>query len=76
MKRAKFYVCPMCGNILTATGDAEISCCGRRLEPLVSRPADAEHQLHVEVIEDDYYITFAHEMSKDHFLNFFCLFGL
>ena len=71
MKRAKFYVCPMCGNILTATGDAEISCCGRRLEPLVSRPADAEHQLHVEVIEDDYYITFAHEMSKDHFLNFF-----
>ena len=71
MKRAKFYVCPMCGNILTATGDAEISCCGRKLEPLVSKTADAEHQLHVEVIEDDYYITFEHEMSKDHFLNFF-----
>lgn len=71
MKRAKLYVCPMCGNILTATGDAEISCCGRKLEPLVSKTADAEHQLHVEVIEDDYYITFEHEMSKDHFLNFF-----
>lgn len=71
MKRVKFYVCPMCGNILTATGDAEISCCGRKLEPLVSKTADAEHQLHVEVIEDDYYITFEHEMSKDHFLNFF-----
>ncbi len=71
MKRAKFYVCPMCGNILTATGDAEISCCGRKLEPLVSKTADAEHQLHVEVIEDDYYITFEHKMSKDHFLNFF-----
>lgn len=71
MKRAKLYVCPMCGNILTATGDAEISCCGRKLEPLVSKTADAEHQLHVAVIEDDYYITFEHEMSKDHFLNFF-----
>lgn len=71
MKRAKFYVCPMCGNILTATGDAEISCCSRKLEPLVSKTADAEHQLHVEVIEDDYYITFEHKMSKDHFLNFF-----
>lgn len=71
MKRAKFYVCPMCGNILTATGDAEISCCGRKLEPPKARPADKEHQLHVEVVEDDYYITFDHEMKKEHFLNFF-----
>lgn len=28
MKRIKFYQCPECGNILTATGKAELSCCG------------------------------------------------
>ena len=31
MKRVKFYVCPTCGNVLTATGEAEVSCCGYRL---------------------------------------------
>lgn len=71
MKRVKFYVCPGCGNIVTATGDAEMSCCGRRLQPLKAKPADEEHQLHVTAVEDDYYITFDHEMSKGHFINFF-----
>ena len=27
MKRIQFYTCPACGNILTATGGAEIACC-------------------------------------------------
>lgn len=25
--RSKFYVCPVCGNIIRTTGDAVISCC-------------------------------------------------
>ena len=32
MKRIKFYVCPDCGNILTATGGGELHCCGRKLK--------------------------------------------
>ena len=70
MKKIKFYVCPTCGNILTATGEAEVSCCGRKLAPLVPKPSDEEHHLHVETIEDEYYITFTHEMEKSHYLNF------
>lgn len=70
MKKLKFYVCPTCGNVITATGEAEISCCGRKLTALVPKPSDAEHHLHVETIENDYYITFSHEMEKSHFLNF------
>ena len=31
MRRLKFYVCPDCGNILTATGGGELHCCGRKL---------------------------------------------
>ena len=34
MKKLKFYVCPNCGSALFAMGEAEISCCGRRLQPL------------------------------------------
>ena len=33
--RGKFYVCPLCGNILHSTGHAVVSCCGVTLPPLV-----------------------------------------
>lgn len=75
MKRVKFYVCPNCGNILTATGDAELSCCGRKLTALVEKIAQGEHQLRVEPMDDEYYVTFPHEMSKTHYLNFIAYVG-
>ena len=70
MKKLRFCVCPVCGNIVTSTGDAALSCCGRKLSPLKAKPADAEHRLHTEQIEDDLYITFSHEMSKSHYISF------
>ncbi len=70
MKRIKFYVCPACGNIITSTGLSEISCCGRKLEPLQAYDIDSEHSLQIEQIENDYYITFEHEMTKEHFISF------
>ncbi|MEL7648452.1 MAG: helix-turn-helix domain-containing protein [Sedimentibacter sp.] len=70
MKKVKFYVCPNCGNTITATGDPEVSCCGRKLVPLIPKAADELHKLTVEEVEDDYYITFTHEMSKTHYLSF------
>jgi len=70
MKKVKFYVCPNCGNTMTATGHAEVSCCGRKLVPLIPKPTDEFHKLMVEEVEDDYYITFTHEMSKTHYLSF------
>ena len=70
MKKIKFYVCPTCGNILTATGEGEVFCCGRKLAELVPKIEDETHRLNVEQIEDDFYITFDHEMSKTHFISF------
>lgn len=70
MKRVKFYRCPICGNIMTATGDAEISCCGRKLEAMKAKKSDQEHFLNVGFVENDFYITFNHEMSKQHYLSF------
>ncbi len=70
MKKVKFYVCPECGNILCCTGDSEIACCGRTLAPLTARPEDSEHAICVEEIEDDFYVTMQHEMSKQHYITF------
>lgn len=70
MKRIKFYVCPVCGNVLTATGQAEISCCGRKLEALEAKEADETHRPEVQIIEQDYYVTFDHPMTKEHYLTF------
>ena len=34
MKKVLFYICPVCGNVIQATGQAVISCCGITLPPL------------------------------------------
>lgn len=70
MKKLKFYVCQECGNVITATGGGEISCCGRKLAVLTAKPADESHRLNVQEIENDYYVTFSHDMSKDHHVSF------
>ncbi|WP_414150778.1 helix-turn-helix domain-containing protein [Acetobacterium carbinolicum] len=70
LKRIRFYVCPNCGNVISTTGDAQLSCCGRKLAPLVAKPTDEKHSAMVEDDDGEYYITFDHEMSKDHFLSF------
>lgn len=75
MKRIKFYRCPLCGNIMTMTGEAKVSCCGRQLSSMEIQAADAQHALHIELVEDEYYITFAHPMTKDHYISFFACVG-
>ena len=71
VKKTVFYVCQNCGNIITSVGDAEIICCGRKLSPLKPTVADEAHCLNIEIIEDDFYITFPHSMSKEHYISFF-----
>ncbi len=70
VKRTKFYVCQKCGNLLTSVGDAEIVCCGRKLTPLSAEEPDEAHKLNIEKIEDEYYITFSHPMTKEHYISF------
>jgi len=70
MKRTRFYLCPHCGNILTASAPAHISCCGRVVIPVTPTPVDDEHFPHLEKSDDEYCITFDHPMSKEHSLRF------
>ena len=70
MLRCKFYVCPLCGNIIHSTGSAVISCCGITLPPLEAEEADGDHSITVENVEDEHFITVRHPMTKDHFISF------
>ena len=73
MKRMKFYRCEHCGNILWNMGGGEISCCGRKLTPLAVQNMDELHDVSVEEIDHEYYVTFPHEMKKEHFVSFAAL---
>ena len=114
MMRSKFYVCPVCGNVVHAMGEAVVSChgvtlapceaeacpaeynmvCGRMERPCVTEegvPEGSEgvmerkgsfvatdggnaaadtHRLRVETVEDEYYVTHDHEMTKSHYISF------
>ncbi|MBQ8830597.1 MAG: helix-turn-helix domain-containing protein [Oscillospiraceae bacterium] len=68
--RSKFYVCPLCGNIIRTTGEAVISCCGITLPPLEAEEADSNHRITIESVEDEHFITVHHPMTKDHYISF------
>lgn len=68
--RSKFYVCPVCGNVIRTTGDAVISCCGISLPPLEAEETDEAHTVSIERVEDESFITVNHEMTKTHFISF------
>ena len=75
MRRIRFYVCPDCGNVITMTGDAQVSCCGRVLEAMKPAACDEAHMLHLEPMDGEMYVTFQHEMSKEHHLQFIACVG-
>ena len=70
MLRTKFYVCPVCGNILWATGEAAISCHGIVLPPLEAEAPEGEHCMAVERSEDEYYVNLNHPMTREHHISF------
>jgi len=67
LKKMKFFVCPHCGNVLTATGNAAIFCCGRKLEAEAVQK-DGMPDILVEESDGEYYVTIDHPMEKDHFI--------
>lgn len=70
MLRSKLYVCPICGNVIHAIGDALISCCGVTLPPCEAEDVDEEHSLTIEPVEDEQFLTVHHPMTKTHFISF------
>lgn len=70
LKRSRFYVCPVCGNMIYALGEGAFSCCGVRLQPAEVEANDEAHRLTVEPIEDELYVHTDHPMEKGHYISF------
>ena len=76
MLKSRFYVCPVCGNVIRTIGETIISCCGITLPPLepetesASTSAEDSHYIKVEPVEDEYYVSLKHPMTKEHYISF------
>ena len=70
MLRGKFYVCPVCGNLIHSAGNTLVSCCGITLPPLEAEEADNDHGISIENVEDEHFITISHPMTEQHFISF------
>lgn len=70
MLRSKFYICPVCGNVIHGMGEAVIHCHGVLLQPAEAEETDEDHKIFVERVEDEYYVCIEHEMSKNHYISF------
>lgn len=69
IKRTKFYVCPVCGNIITAMGEGSFSCCGINLPALSAEKAEIG-SFEIERPENDIFIRFSHPMTKENYVSF------
>lgn len=70
MKRIKFYLCPVCGNLTCCTGGSEVSCCGRKLAPIEVHQGEEDMGASVGEIDGDYFVSARHDMTKEHFISF------
>ena len=70
MIKSIFCVCPVCGNVLFARGDAVISCCGIQLPALEAEDPDDLHRADIQRSEDEIYVFSNHPMCKDHYVSF------
>lgn len=73
MKRAKFYVCPVCGNVIASLGEGVFSCCGIQLPALEPEETTDDHEIQISVVDNEYLVELAHPMTKGHYLSFAAL---
>lgn len=70
MRKMNIYICPICGNIITALGKGSFSCCGINLIEQYAEECDDEHLIQLDSVEDEHLVTINHPMSKKHYISF------
>lgn len=70
MLRSVFYVCPICGNVIHAMGQAHISCHGINLVALEADSVNVEDKVSIESIEDELFVKVDHPMTKKNYISF------
>lgn len=71
MLKTQWYVCPVCGNVISAAGAGAFHCCGIALPPLTPEVPDEAHAIQITPMDGEYYVRMEHPMTKTHFLSFF-----
>lgn len=72
MFKVNFYVCPKCGNVTMSTTDAEVRCCGRKLEPEYEGVSQGTR---AEISGNEYVVSVGHPMQPDHYFSFLAAVG-
>ena len=70
MRKMCFYVCPVCGNIITSVGHGTFSCCGITLPEVEAEKNDGDHSICVETVDYEHSVTISHPMEKGHYISF------
>ncbi len=70
MKKVHFYVCPVCGNVISSVGRGSFSCCGITLPEQEAEPEGGSHSVQVETVDQEYFVSTSHPMTKEHFISF------
>ena len=74
MLKTVCYICPLCGNVILALGEAVVSCCGITLPALKAEDAeemdDPAHVLCTAYDDGEIYVRMDHPMEKDHHISF------
>jgi len=70
IKKIRFYVCPLCSNIITSFDRMSAFCCGKRIETKEPVKAQDEEKMRVTLDGDEYYIESDHLMTKENYITF------
>ncbi|MGN0432329.1 MAG: helix-turn-helix domain-containing protein [Lachnospiraceae bacterium] len=70
MRKMHFFVCPICGNIISSVGQGVFSCCGVTLMQPEPEQCDESHLICIEDTDNEYHVTIKHPMSKEHSISF------
>ncbi|MDY3119113.1 MAG: helix-turn-helix domain-containing protein [Peptoniphilus sp.] len=73
MNNLCFFICPNCKNVITAMGETNVTCCGKKLKPLQPKKAPESDRLQVETVENDFFIHSRHPMTREHYISFVAL---
>ena len=70
MLRSRFYVCPICGNVVHALGEGSFSCCGSQLISQEAEEPDEHHNATVTYLDGSWHVLIDHPMTKQHYISF------
>ena len=68
--KSRFYICPICGNVIHSMGEAVIYCHGVLMTTAEPEETNENHRILIERTEDEYYVRINHTMTKNHYISF------